>query len=375
LNDQFQAIPLAPGTRLTLLDSAGTILARLPQAIGRIGEPARNESVRAAFLAATPRLFAAKDSDGVERLFAYEPVGRNADGHPAFHLVLSIPRAVAVAEADSRLLRTVGGILAATVILLLAAWYGAEVLVLRRIRALLEMTRRVRAGELGARTRDCGAIASPSSAEELAQLGLALDEMAETLQDRNERLQQAIAELKQEATTDPLTGLYNRRYLWDFLRRELIRARRSGAPVALIALDLDRFKQVNDTYGHGAGDLVLKRAAEAILSNIRGSDIACRYGGEEILVVLPEAGLEIAHSRAEAIRAGLERARFEHEGRRFGPVTASFGIAVYPEHGSDAEALVQAADRALYEAKRGGRNRVAVARAALLPAPPAASRG
>ncbi len=174
-------------------------------------------------------------------------------------------------------------------------------------------------------------------------------------------LTEALQGLREQAITDPLTGLYNRRFLQDYLPRELARARRRGAPVAMLMIDLDQFKLVNDISGHAAGDLVLARIGALLKRHIRTSDIACRYGGEEFVLVLPETPLDTAQSKAEQIRASVECDRDVLLG-----VTASLGVALFPDHASDPDALTRAADHAMYEAKARGRNRVVVSSARLL---------
>ena len=170
-----------------------------------------------------------------------------------------------------------------------------------------------------------------------------------------EALRRALQNLKEETIRDPLTGLYNRRFLGDYLSRELIRAKREEGRVALIMIDLDHFKQVNDTAGHAAGDLVLMEIATLLKRHIRGSDIACRYGGEEFTLVLPNATPESAHRKAEAICSAIRENR-----DKLLEVTASLGVAFFPDHAADPESLLGAADEALYEAKRKGRNRVKI---------------
>jgi diguanylate cyclase (GGDEF)-like protein len=261
------------------------------------------------------------------------------------------------AEADRAFIRDLLGLVAATGLLLIAAWYGAEIFVLRNLRKLLDVARRVHAGDLSART---GLL---DGREEISHLGSAFDEMAEALQDRDAKLQQALRESHELAITDPLTGLYNRRYLWDVLGRDLLKARRNRTPVAAILADIDHFKRFNDTWGHEAGDLVLKRIADVLRECVRGSDIACRYGGEELAVILPEATLDVAVERAETIRRGIAAMRIDYNGKPLDTVAASFGVALFPQHASDAEALLRAADHALYEAKKAGRNRVVVSSA------------
>jgi diguanylate cyclase (GGDEF)-like protein len=157
---------------------------------------------------------------------------------------------------------------------------------------------------------------------------------------------------------DPLTGLFNRRYLEETLGRELPRARRRGESVGVILLDLDHFKRLNDTFGHDAGDFVLNRMGELLAHASRGSDIACRFGGEEFALVLPGASLDTARKRAEAIRAGFEALDVEFEGRKIGPLTLSAGVAAISPESEDWSTALQQADRALYAAKQAGRNRV-----------------
>jgi diguanylate cyclase (GGDEF)-like protein len=161
--------------------------------------------------------------------------------------------------------------------------------------------------------------------------------------------------LKEEAIRDPLTNLYNRRFLQDYLSRELVRAKREGIRVAVIMIDLDHFKRVNDTAGHSAGDEVLVQVAALLKRHIRGSDIACRFGGEEFTLVLPNATLESARKRAEAICLAVR----EESGYLMG-VTASLGVALFPDSAAEPEALLRAADQALYQAKGRGRNQVSV---------------
>jgi len=170
-----------------------------------------------------------------------------------------------------------------------------------------------------------------------------------------EALGRALGDLREQAIRDPLTRLYNRRFLGDYLPRELMRAKREGTRLAAIMIDLDRFKQINDTAGHAAGDLVLMEIATLLTRHIRGSDIACRYGGEEFVLILPNATLDSAKRRSEEICSAIRQERDILLG-----VTASIGIALFPDHAADTDSLLHAADDALYEAKRGGRNRVRI---------------
>ena len=167
--------------------------------------------------------------------------------------------------------------------------------------------------------------------------------------------------LRQQSILDPLTGLHNRRYLKEVMQRELARTERKKTMLAVIILDVDHFKRFNDTYGHEAGDTVLRSMAQLIERQIRGSDIACRYGGEEFILVLPEASLSIARQRGELLREAAQSMHITSSGKTLGPVSISLGLALFPQHGHTAEELIQAADAALYRAKQAGRNRLMIA--------------
>lgn len=162
--------------------------------------------------------------------------------------------------------------------------------------------------------------------------------------------------LRQQATRDPLTGLFNRRYLEDSLDRELHLARRQHTSLGIAMLDLDRFKQFNDTFGHDAGDLLLQQVGRVFKTELRQSDIACRYGGEEFVLVFPGSATVDTSRRVEEIRRKIRGLSIRHDGRNLGEITVSAGIATAPEHGKTAAALIAAADDALYAAKRNGRD-------------------
>ena len=171
----------------------------------------------------------------------------------------------------------------------------------------------------------------------------------------NLKLQQ---ELRFQSLRDSLTGLYNRRYLDESLTREIDRARRKQQCISLIMLDIDHFKRFNDTYGHSAGDLVLASVGKYLLSQIRQYDLACRYGGEELIIVMPDAAKEDAVLRAEAIRTGIKKLRLKHEGIELDSISVSIGISCFPKDAVDGLSLIQTADKALYQAKKQGRDRV-----------------
>jgi diguanylate cyclase (GGDEF)-like protein/PAS domain S-box-containing protein len=166
-------------------------------------------------------------------------------------------------------------------------------------------------------------------------------------------------QLREQSTHDALTGLYNRRYLEETLGRELLSAERHGHPVSLIMGDLDHFKRVNDRFGHLAGDEVLRAFGAILKKNARGSDVYCRYGGEEFLLVLPRMAQGSAFERAEQLRHAMQASPVAY-GASLIAVTASFGVATFPKDGQTGDALIAAADHALYEAKETGRNGVRV---------------
>jgi diguanylate cyclase (GGDEF)-like protein len=182
-----------------------------------------------------------------------------------------------------------------------------------------------------------------------AQIGLSL---------ANIRLREA---LRDQSIRDPLTGLYNRRYLEEIMEREMRRAVRSEQGLGVLMLDLDHFKKFNDTYGHDAGDAVLREAAAFLLKSVRAEDIVCRFGGEEFVIILPVADLQVSQARGERIRSKMRELQVIHQGRSVGTITVSIGVAALPQHGTSSKELLEAADAALYCAKREGRDRVMVA--------------
>jgi diguanylate cyclase (GGDEF)-like protein len=167
--------------------------------------------------------------------------------------------------------------------------------------------------------------------------------------------------LRSLSVRDPLTGLFNRRYMEESLQRETHRAGRRKEPVAVIMIDIDHFKRFNDAFGHDAGDMVLRNLSAFLQKNVRGSDIACRYGGEEFALIMPEMHLEAALMRAEFLRDAAKGIQTRQSGHLLDPITLSMGLAVFPACGEEPEALLKAADTALYRAKKEGRDRICVA--------------
>lgn len=167
--------------------------------------------------------------------------------------------------------------------------------------------------------------------------------------------------LRDQAIRDPLTGLFNRRYLEETLEREFNRALRMKRSVGVIMLDLDHFKRFNDTFGHEAGDVLLRKLGIFLKQHLRGGDIACRYGGEEFALILPEVSTGSLLRRAEQLREGIKHLSVPYQGTDQGTLTMSLGIAMFPTHGATGQRVLNAADAALYEAKSQGRDRVVVA--------------
>ncbi len=167
--------------------------------------------------------------------------------------------------------------------------------------------------------------------------------------------------LRIQSIRDPLTGLFNRRYMEESLERELRRSLRKETFLSILMADIDHFKRFNDTFGHEAGDAVLRELARTFQALLRAEDIVCRYGGEEFLVVLPETTPTTAQETAERLRNAVQAIQIQHYGQELNGITLSIGIACYPEHATDTKALVHAADAALYQAKNSGRNRSVLA--------------
>jgi len=167
--------------------------------------------------------------------------------------------------------------------------------------------------------------------------------------------------LREQSIRDPLTHLFNRRFLEESLARELQMAARKKQSISVLFLDLDHFKRFNDTFGHAAGDMVLQSLADLFQSFFRATDICCRYGGEEFAIVLPESSSQDAAIRADMLRAEVKSLRLQYKKQTLGSLTVSIGIAAFPEHGSTSDELLKIADQCLYESKARGRDVVTVA--------------
>lgn len=179
----------------------------------------------------------------------------------------------------------------------------------------------------------------------------------DSLKNQLEEIEKLRAELQEQAIRDPLTNTYNRRYLSEFLEQEMARAEREKTHVTIVILDLDNFKQFNDSYGHKCGDVVLQSISNFLVDHSRRSDVVCRYGGEEFVILMPHVSFEVGYERAETWRQDFSESVIDYEDMEL-LATFSAGVATFPQHGSTGEAILQAADKALLRAKGTGKNRV-----------------
>lgn len=198
-----------------------------------------------------------------------------------------------------------------------------------------------------------GTVLSPAK----RSLGLAFSEQA-AMALANLELRE---KLHLQALRDPLTGLLNRRFIEEWLDQEVARTDESGRPFGVIMADIDHFKRINDVYGHDAGDQLLKAVAHEIRESLRPSDLPCRFGGEEFLLMLADVDHDVLAARAELVRQRVADIKVDHRGSSLPTVTLSAGIALYPQHGLTGSSVIDAADTALYAAKNSGRNKVLTA--------------
>lgn len=212
-------------------------------------------------------------------------------------------------------------------------------------------------------------------AEGARQRGLKLRAAREELRQKEQALQRQLdanrilqLQLQEQANRDPLTGLFNRRYLDATMERELARCERESQPLSLLVMDIDHFKRINDEHGHPAGDEVLRQVAQLLAGRARSSDVVCRYGGEEYVVLLPNMTAHTALVRAEEYRSQLQALGISFEDKTL-HTTLSIGMASFPKHGNTVHELIRLADAALYQAKQTGRNRVVEATPSKQPTP------
>jgi diguanylate cyclase (GGDEF)-like protein len=222
--------------------------------------------------------------------------------------------------------------------------------IVRPLEELSRVSRQIRSGKPGLEVKI-------QARGELGEFIETFNSMSITLQESLEEIQAHSEQMRVLTITDPLTGRYNRRYIEDYLPRELELSVRTGQPLTVLMIDLDRFKDYNDTYGHIAGDEALKQLADRLVSNVRKTDVVARYGGEEWIVCLSHTDGEGGRKIAEKLREATEKNVFMLKGEET-RITVSIGLATAPKDGSSFEEIVDAADAAMYNAKESGRNRV-----------------
>lgn len=323
--------------RVAVVMPGGQVIASAGGRFAAVPGPALRELQRAESTAVSFRT-----ADGLEVVGAVAPVPSSD-----WSAVAAIPASSAFKD-----IRRLGVATAVLLVVLLAVVgslaYTLGLLIVRPLDRLTLAANRVADGDLDVDVPVSG--------------GGELTHLARVFNDMVGRLRATRAELERLSVTDELTGLANRRLLMTELEREVRRSERHENPLAILMLDVDHFKNFNDTHGHRAGDAVLKRLANTLKKCVRDVDTVARYGGEEFLVMLPEIPATEVARVAERIRAASEADRFTPEGSSTAlSVTVSVGVAVYPESGRTADALIEAADQALYRSKESGRNRVSTA--------------
>lgn len=330
-----------------LVDKGATVLAAYPDPQARIGRSLKKESAFISALQATEPSDPTVSLDGKSYI-----VGRASLSDTKAVLAVLLPLDAVIGEANRQARYEVGKILLAGILSFLVIWLGGELLVVRPIESLARGAARLGSGDLTTR------IPTDALAPELTRLGESFNAMAVQLREREEELRRANERLSDLASSDALTGIANRRGFDERCADEWNRAKRAGEHLALLVIDVDHFKKFNDNFGHDAGDAVLQTLGRVLTKSVRTSDVACRYGGEEFLVILPDAVAQEALRRAEALRNDVRGTAVVQGGRRLERVTISVGVATFPEHGSDRESLIAVADDALRRAKAEGRDRV-----------------
>jgi diguanylate cyclase (GGDEF)-like protein len=337
------------GASVVLVDGRGTLIAASADEDAFIGRNVGSHALAHDMLANDEGTMTTAGFDGIRRIFAYVRVpwtrARLAVGLDETVVHSGIDREISIAYLQLALFG---------MLVLLAAWFGGEQLILRPIRLLVRTAARFGRGDLHVRATEKPWIA------EFEPLAAALDNMARKLAAREEELQIANQHLDELASLDGLTGLANRRGFDRQLDREWQQAGERRQPVALMMIDIDHFKLFNDRYGHVRGDACLRAVGETLsLVTLEEAVLVARYGGEEFALLLPGLGIERNTALAEEARRAIEDLLIAHAEAPCGLVTISIGVeSLVPEQNQQAADLVEAADRALYAAKRRGRNTV-----------------
>lgn len=314
--------------------------------------------------------------DGQQMLLVSRPLVTQIGNHPGVRWG-TLVTGIGLDRLQRVLARTLIGVIGAV---LLATVLAAALLVVVLNAQIIEPLRELTGAAASYGRGNLGTRASVRGKDEITLLGATFNRMADTveshtrnlesqilertreLQTANQLLAEANARLRELATTDGLTGLYNFRHFEATLRTETLRADRLKAPLSLMAIDVDHFKEFNDAHGHPSGDLALQRLAGLLRGRLRSGDVICRTGGEEFAVILPGTPIEAAVGLSESLRDHVQHLTLKNDqGIEVGTMTISIGVASYPGSAMDAAGLIKAADTALYRAKEGGRNRVEAA--------------
>jgi diguanylate cyclase (GGDEF)-like protein len=336
-----------------LLDGNGFVLAGLTGREDSIGRGQGDHPLVRTLLSNGGGTFTADGLDGIRRIYAVSRIpgteARFVVGLDERDILSRIDREVGISYLQLVLFG---------LIVLFAAWFGGEQLIVEPIRALSRTAARIGRGDLDVRSGR-QSLTSQRWAAEFAPLAAALEDMASRLAEREEDLRSTNVQLEELASLDALSGLPNRRSFNARLGAEWQHAAKMKRPVSLLMIDVDHFKLFNDNYGHLAGDNCLRNVGEKITAAAVGTDFAARFGGEEFALLMPDAMMQEALDLAERLRTDIERLSIVNEGATNGTVTVSIGVAsLVPGAGDVADILIEAADAGLYAAKRRGRNTV-----------------